>query len=146
MGRELRIRPVRKEDLEAVVAIQEAILQKKVAPGWVNLVKLQLTKPEGVTFVAEREGEVIGFFFGGVKHGDFGLELSGWVESFGVHPKNWGQGAGRALAQAAFDRFRELGVKDVYTAVRWDFGDQTSFFKKLGFSLSDFINLKTRLD
>ena len=145
MSTGLTIRSIRNEDLEAVVSIQEAILQRPVAPGWVNLVRLQLAKPEGVSLIAEKDGEIIGFFFGDVKHGDFGLELSGWVETFGVRPKAMGEGVGRALAEAALNRFRELGVRDVYTAVRWDFGDLNAFFKKLGFGLSDFINLKLRL-
>ncbi|MFH1090767.1 MAG: GNAT family N-acetyltransferase [Pseudomonadota bacterium] len=129
-----------------MVRIQEAIVQRSVAPNWINLVKLHLAKHEAVSLVAELKGEVIGFFFGQVKHGDFGLEHSGWIEMFGVNPKVMGQGVGRALAQAAFSRFRELGVKDIYTAVRWDYGDILAFFKSIGFNLSDFINLKTRLE
>ena len=146
MNSELIIRPIVEGDLEAVVGIQEAIIQRKVADNWLNLVRLQLSKPEAVSLVAERDGEVIGFFFGQVKHGDFGLEHSGWFEMFGVKPKAMGEGVGRALAMAVFERFRELDVKDVYTAVRWDSGDLLAFFKKIGFDLSAFINLKTRLE
>ncbi|MEW6266942.1 MAG: GNAT family N-acetyltransferase [Thermodesulfobacteriota bacterium] len=143
---DLEIRPIQADDLETVIRIQEAIIQRPVAENWLNLVKMQLAKPETVSLVAVRRGEVIGFFFGGVRHGDFGLEHSGWIEMFGVNPKAMGQGVGRALAEAAFKRFRELKVKDIYTAVRWDSGDLLAFFKNIGFSLSDFINLKTRLD
>ena len=146
MRSEIEIRELRKEDLEDVLRIQEAIIQKKVAPDWFNLVNRQLSKPEGISLSAVREGRVIGFFFGDVKHGDFGLEHSGWIEMFGVDPKAMGEGVGRALARAAFDRFRELGIYDIYTTVRWDSGDLCAFFKRIGFSLSNFINLKTRLD
>ena len=58
---ELKIRPINETDLEAVVRIQEAIIQRKVADNWLNLVRLQLSKPEAVSLVAERDGEVIGF-------------------------------------------------------------------------------------
>jgi len=142
---ELEIRSVRQEDLEAVVRIQAAILQRSVDPAWINLVKLQMNKPDNICLVAARSGEVIGFFFGEVKHNVFGLEHAGWVEMFGVEPKLMGQGVGSALAKALFDRFREMGVQDVYTAVRWDSGDLLAFFKEIGFTLSNFINLKTRL-
>jgi len=146
MRTDLEIRPIKPEELEDVVRIQEAIIQKKVSPDWINVVKVQLTKSEGIDLAAIREGEVIGFFFGEVKHGAFGLEHSGWIEMFGVNPKFMGQGVGRALAQAVFDRFRERGIKDIYTAVRWDSGDLLAFFKEIGFTLSNFINLKAKLE
>lgn len=146
MSDQLNIRPVKPEDIETVVQIQEAIIQRPVAPNWVKLIEVQLAKVDGVSFVAEQDGRVIGFFFGQVKHGEFGLEHSGWIEMFGVSPKNMGEGVGRALAMAAMDEFRRLGVNNIYTAVRWDSGDLLAFFKKIGFSLSNFINLKTRLD
>ncbi|MFH1139441.1 MAG: GNAT family N-acetyltransferase [Pseudomonadota bacterium] len=121
-------------------------MQKKMRPGWDNVLAVNLAKADGIFLAAENDGEVIGFFLGEVKHGHFGLEHSGWIEMFGVHPKVMGQGVGRALGQAAMDRFRALGVRDVYTAVRWDSGDHLAFFKSMGFSLSNFINLKIRLE
>lgn len=146
MSLSVKIRQMVVEDLESVVRIQENILQRPVASGWNNLVRLQLAKAEGISLVAVNNDQVIGFFFGDVKHGDFGLEHSGWIEVFGVTPKFMGEGVGRALAEAAFERFRELGVKEIYSAVRWDYGDLLAFFKNIGFSLSDFITLKARLD
>jgi ribosomal protein S18 acetylase RimI-like enzyme len=146
MTTELHIRPVRTSDVTTVVQIQEAIIQRPVAPGWIKLIELQLAKHDGVSLVAEQRGEVIGFFFGEIKHGDFGLEHAGWIEMFGVNPKVMGQGVGRSLADAAMAKFRERGVRDIYTAVRWDSGDLLAFFKNIGFSLSNYINLKTRLE
>ena len=146
MPTQLRIRPVKPSDVTTVVQIQEAIIQRPVAPGWVKLIELQLAKPDGVSLVAEQDGEVIGFFFGEIKHGDFGLEHAGWIEMFGVNPKVMGQGVGRSLAEAALAGFRDRGVRDVYTAVKWDSGDLLAFFKSIGFNLSDFINLKARLE
>ena len=140
------IRPFHEDDLEAVVTIQEAIIQRNVAPGWLNMIRIHLDKPKGINLVAVLDGKVIGFFNGAVKHGDFGLENSGWVETFGVSPKYMGQGVGRALALSALERFKELGINEIYTTVRWDSGDLLAFFKKIGFTLSDFINLKASLD
>ena len=146
MSTEIIIRPALPEDIETAVQIQEIIIQRAVLPNWVKLIEVQLAKPEGISLVAEKDGNVIGFFFGDIKHGDFGLEHSGWVEMIGVTPKFMGEGVGRALAQAAMDRFRQAGVKEVYTAVSWDAGDMLAFFKNIGFDLSNFINLKTKLD
>ncbi|MBU2549073.1 MAG: GNAT family N-acetyltransferase [Proteobacteria bacterium] len=143
---EVKIRQINDQELGDVVRIQEAIMQRRVAPDWLNLVKMQISKPDGISLVAVEEDRVVGFFFGEVKHGAFGLEHSGWIEMFGVDPKDWGQGVGRALAFAAFKRFLEAGVEEIYTAVRWDSGDLLAFFKKIGFNLSNFINLKARLE
>ena len=146
MDRSVTIRDCTEADLVEVIRIQEAILQKSVAPDWIKLINYQLTKPEGISLVAVCDGAVVGFFFGDVKHGDFGLESSGWIEMFGVNPRHMGEGVGRALAREAFNRFRNREVTDIYTAVQWDSGDLLAFFKRIGFNLSDFINLKLKLD
>jgi predicted N-acetyltransferase YhbS len=145
MDANVEIRVFKSEDVQAVVGIQEAIIQRKVVPDWLNLVRLQLTKEDAISLVAEKNGEVIGFFFGEIKHGHYGLENSGWIEMFGVNPKHMGEGVGRTLAGEAFRCFKERGATEIYTAVKWDFGDLLAFFKKIGFTLSDFINLKTTL-
>ena len=146
MNKRLELRSCCEEDLKEIVEIQRDILNGHLAPNWIDLVRLQLGKPEGVSLVAVREGRVIGFFCGQVKHGDFGLEHSGWIEMFGVNPKYMGHGVGQALARAAFDCFREQGVTDIYTAVAWDSGDLSAFFQSIGFSRSSFISLRRKLD
>lgn len=142
----LEIRTCREEDLTGIVKIQEDILRRKVTGKWIDLVKFHLNKPEGICLAAVSEGEVVGYFCGQVKHGYFGMKHSGWIEMFGVSPKTMGHGAGQALARKAFDLFREHGVSDIYTAVRWDSGDLLAFFKSIGFNLSNFINLRNKLD
>lgn len=146
MGSELEIRQLNEEELEMVVRIQEAITQKPVSREWRNLLKLNFSKPEGIDLVAVRDGEVVGYMHAQVRRGDFGLEKSGWIEMFGVAPKVMGEGVGRALADASMKELEKRGIKDIYTAVRWDSGDILAFFKKIGFNLSDFINLKIHLE
>ena len=146
MGSELEIRQLNEEELEMVVRIQEAITQKPVSQEWRNLLKLNFSKPEGIDLVAVRDGEVVGYMHAQVRRGDFGLEKSGWIEMFGVAPKVMGEGVGRALADASMKELEKRGIKDIYTAVRWDSGDILAFFKKIGFNLSDFINLKIHLE
>ena len=142
----MEIRRAEDADLEAVVEIQKAITQKGVPSDWINRVNLYLGRPESICLVAVRDNDVIGYFFGKIMYGAFGLERSGWIELFGVSPKAMGQGVGRALAGAVFEQFKEAGIEDVYTAVQWDSGDLLAFFKKIGFNLSNSINLKKRLD
>ncbi len=89
---------------------------------------------------------MIGFIIGEVKGEGFGLEQSGWIEVVGVHPSHMGGGIGHALALRLFQYFMRRGIRDVYTAVRWDAADMLSFFKSVGFDRSTFINLTRRLD
>jgi ribosomal protein S18 acetylase RimI-like enzyme len=141
MAKELKTRKIRSEDVPRIIAIQEAIMKKKVSRRWIQMVEAHLQKREGVGFVASREGQVVGFIMGEVKGEGFGLEQSGWIEVVGVHPSQMGIGIGQALAEGLFDFFKKKGVRDVYTAVRWDAVDMLSFFKSLGFDRSTFINL-----
>ncbi len=97
-----------------------------------------------VAFVAEEDGQVIGFIIGEIKVGGFGSEVTGWVEMMGVAPDKMGSGIGKALARRLFDYFAEQGVHDVLTSVAWDSGDILAFFKGLGFDRSVFINLERK--
>ncbi len=141
MTKAIKTRKIRSEDVPQIIAIQEALIKKKVSRRWIQMVEDHLRKYEGVGFVASKDGQVVGFIMGEVKGEGFGLEQSGWIEVVGVHPTQMGIGIGQALAERLFEFFKKRGVRDVYTAVRWDAVDMLSFFKTLGFDRSTFINL-----
>jgi L-amino acid N-acyltransferase YncA len=141
----IKIRRIQTEDLAKIIAIQQAIIKKKVSRKWIQMVEHHLRKQEGIGFVAESGDKVTGFIIGEMKGEGFGLELSGWIEIVGVHPSQMGAGIGHALGNKLFAYFRKKGVRDVYTAVRWDAVDMLSFFKSLGFDRSTFINLLKHL-
>ncbi|MFO7600874.1 MAG: GNAT family N-acetyltransferase, partial [Candidatus Desulfacyla sp.] len=69
-----------------------------------------------------------------------------WIATLGVDPKFMGQGIGKKLAEAILAVYREKGINDIYTTVRWDSVDLLSFFKTLGFDRSNFINLRKDLE
>jgi N-acetylglutamate synthase-like GNAT family acetyltransferase len=72
----------------------------------------------------------------------FGIEKSAWIATLGVSPKFMGQGIGAKLAEEILKFYKDEGITNVYTSVRWDSPDLLSFFKTLGFDRSDFINLR----
>ena len=141
----IKTHQIKAEDVPQIIAIQQAITQKKVSRRWVQMVENHLRKQDAVGFVATRDNKVIGFIVGEVKGEGFGLEQSGWIEVVGVHPSQMGVGIGHALAHRLFQYFKKTGIHDVYTAVRWDAVDMLSFFKSIGFDRSEFINLIRRL-
>jgi ribosomal protein S18 acetylase RimI-like enzyme len=146
MVKGIKIRKIGADDILEIVAIQEAILQKKVSKKWIQMVEARLKNQEAVGFVASMDGRVEGFIVGEIKGESFGLEQSGWIEVVGVHPSHMGIGIGRILAKKLFEFFQKKGIRDIYTTVRWDAGDMLSFFKAIGFDRSPFINLRKHLD
>ncbi len=146
MEKGIKIRKIKVEDLSHIVTIQESILQKKVSKKWIQMVENHLKKEGASGFVALKDGQVVGFIIGQIKGEGFGLAESGWIEVVGVHPRQMGEGIGRALAEKLFQFFKREGIRDIHTTVRWDAGDMLSFFKAIGFDRSPFINLRKHLD
>ena len=96
-------------------------------------------------FVAEMNGEIVGFVAGYSLDGSFGIEESAWLAMLGVSPHVMGQRIGQALAEKMLGHFKNEGYKAVYAMVKWDSTDLLSFLKTLGFTRSKFIHLKKEL-
>lgn len=101
---------------------------------------------QDASFVAEKDGKVVGFMISYTVLSGFGVEKSAWIASLGVDSKFMGQGIGKRLAQETFSVYQKRGIQHIFTSVRWDSADLLSFFKTLGFDRSDFINLRKQLD
>jgi ribosomal protein S18 acetylase RimI-like enzyme len=143
----IKLRTLAARDIPQIVAIHGAVTKKKASRRWAQqMVKDHLRKREGIGFVAEKEGQVVGFIIGEMKGEGFGLDKSGWLELIMVHPRHMGTGIGYAMARKLFDYFRRRGIRDVHTSVLWDAVDMLSFFKSLGFDRSTFINLIKHVD
>ncbi|MBU4275168.1 MAG: GNAT family N-acetyltransferase [Proteobacteria bacterium] len=138
----MNLRPMTQEDLPEVQRIQSRITRQEVPQSWMDMLAAHVNKTYRLGFVAEEGGTVLGFLLGEIKIGGFGTELSGWLELLGVEPKQMGSGVGAALVETLFKALRGRGVREIYTAVRWDSGDMLAFFKKIGFDKSPFINLR----
>jgi len=141
----IELRAFQREDIPDMVAIQEMITKREVRQTWTRMVESHLDSSHALGFVAVREGKIVGFVIGEVKGEGFGVPQSGWIEVVGVDPQAMGQGVGKAMIDKIFEAFRAKGIVNVYTSVRWDTGDMLSFFKAVGFGLSDFINLTRKL-
>ena len=140
------IRKLKPEDAENICKISEAITPDQAKMDCIRLVEQQTQENENASFVAESDGEVVGYMISYSISGIFGIEKSAWVAMFGVIPKFMGQGVGRMLANEVFNFHKERGIKDIYTSVRWDSTDLLSFFKTLDFDKSNFINLRKTLE
>ena len=138
----IEIRPLRENDLEAIVEIDRKVLGESRPEFYRNKIVESLRGPT-VSLVAEVNGKVVGFILGAVSGREFGLPSSfGWVDTIGVDPDYQGQGIGTLLFQRLVKEFSKQGIKKVYTLVSWDDWNLLSFFKKVGFKRGDLINLE----
>jgi len=138
----IQIRKIDIRDADDIGRIEEAITQSASRVDFRQIIEEQVRRNDAASFVAEIDGEVVGYMISYMMYGGFGLEKSAWIAVLGVAPKYMGQGIGKRLAEEIFQVYEERGIKNIFTSVRWDSVDLLSFFKTLGFDRSNFINLQ----
>ena len=136
------IRKLQKEDAHEISRIYAAITRKSVDSDFKRVVEDHAQRDDEACFVAERQGNVVGFMISYILTGGFGMTKSAWIATLGVDPNFMGMGIGASLAEEIFKYYKAQGIENVYTSVRWDSTDMLSFFKTLGFDRSNFINLR----
>jgi ribosomal protein S18 acetylase RimI-like enzyme len=139
---EIVVRRLRKEDAGDVARINAAITKTRSRLDFERIVGEEVERETGASFVALIDSKVVGFMISYITLGNFGADHCAWIAMFGVDPKYMGQGIGIRLTEEVFDFYKEKGIVEIYTSVRWDSTDILSFFKTLGFERSDFINLR----
>lgn len=145
MGNPL-IRWLEARDADDISRIQRAITKGPRTIDYRTVVEAEARKEDRVSFVAELDGNVVGYMIAYIIYGGFGLEKSAWVGLFGVDPRYMGRGIGKMMAREVFKEFRKIGIRNVFTSVKWDSTDLLSFFKSVGFGRCDFIDLEKVLD
>lgn len=146
MDERVTIREIVPEDAKAIQAIRMAISPDDAQVDFEKFLARQTSEDTSKTsLVAEIDGRVVGYMVSTVLYAGFGIQKSAWIMAIGVHPDQMGQGVGLALAREICDIYKSKGIKSIYSSVLWDSIDVLSFFKKLGFERSDFINLKKTL-
>ena len=141
----VKIRTLAEGDVKDISRIYAAITQKTVGKDFKRIFQEKSLIEKNACFVAEFEGKVVGYMISYILSGGFGLKKSAWIAQLGVDPQYMGQGIGDRLAKKIFKYCKDIGIKDIYTSVRWDSTDLLSFFKTLGFDRSNFINLRKKL-
>lgn len=146
MEKDFQIRVIRLEDASDIQRISRAISGDGAEIDFKKFIDYKIRHGEQQTcLVAVVDNNVAGYMFSNILHAGFGLRKSAWIVTMGVDPDCMGNGIGLKLANAIFEVYRNKGIKHVYSSVRWDSIDLLSFFKKMGFERSDFINLRKQL-
>ena len=140
------VRPMEENDIDQAANIHRNIVREGFGqvPDYAieDLFKSSIEKSPKTCLVSIIDGNVTGFIIGGIKEWGFGVEKSGWIEMIEVDPKFMGRGIGKKLGEYLIKSFKNEGIEEVYTSVKWDSGDLISFFKSVGFDKSGFINLE----
>ncbi len=142
----MKIRPLEKEDLEAIVEIDERVLGENRRSYWERKLELMNNKASQVSLVAELEGKVVGFILGDVSGWEFGVpDTIGWIDTIGIDPVYQKRGLATALANEVVKNLKAIGVSAVYTLVSWNDWDLLQFFHAMGFTRGDMINLELKI-
>ena len=142
----LQIRALRKEDLEAIVEIDQKVLGENRRNYWERKLELMKNKSSQISLVAELEGKVVAFILGDVSGWEFGVpETIGWIDTIGVEPAHQKKGIATALAHELINNLRAMGVRTIYTLVSWNDWDLLQFFHAMEFTRGDMINLELKI-
>jgi predicted N-acetyltransferase YhbS len=142
----LRIRLLKNEDLEAIMRIDEKVLGEQRKDYWERRLALINAPSSQISLVAEVDNRVVGFILGDFSGWEFGVPNTiGWIDTIGVDPDYQKKGLATSLAHDLISRLKGLGVKTIYTLVSWDDWDLLQFFHAMGFTRGDMINLELKI-
>lgn len=142
------IRPVRRGDLDPIVAIDATVTGLEKRAYWKSVYQRYGATPEvGRQFlVAVVDGRVVGFVIGEVRDWEFGSPPCGWVFAIDVHPGTRLGGVGSALLEAISAHFRAAGVTKLRTLLARDNTLILSFFRSQGMMAGPLIPLEMDLE
>lgn len=142
----MKIRPLKRGDLETIIEIDEKVLGENRKDYWKRKFSLMNDKASKVSLVAEMEGKVVGFILGDVSGWEFGVpDTVGWIDTIGIDPVYQKRGLATALANEVIKNLKAIGVRAVYTLVNWNDWDLLQFFHAMGFTRGDMFNLELKI-
>jgi ribosomal protein S18 acetylase RimI-like enzyme len=146
--RGLAIRPVRRGDLDAVIAIDSQVTGLEKCHYWRSVFRRygHAARPGARFLVAELDGEVVGFVIGEVRDWEFGAPPCGWVFAIDVRPDARLSGIGSHLLQSICAVFRRAGVRKVRTMLASDNTLILSFFRSQGMMAGRLIPLEMDIE
>jgi GNAT superfamily N-acetyltransferase len=145
---ETLIRPVKRGDLDQVVAIDATVTGLEKRRYWDRVFRRYGAagpREQRHFLVALAEGRVVGFIIGEVRDWEFGSAPCGWVFAIDIDPEARQAGVGTKLLAAISDRFRRAGVDKLRTLLSRDNTLILSFFRAQGMMAGPLIPLEMDL-
>jgi len=141
----LRLRPLDRADLGALVAIDRASSGRARQGFFARRLDHAARDPDAfAAFAAERGGSFAGFVFARITEGEFGAtSREASLDAIGVDPAlARGHGVGRALLGHLAAALRARGIGELSTQVDWTDPALLGFFSRTGFTLAPRIVLR----
>ena len=144
----ISVRPVRRGDLEQIIAIDATVTGLEKRSYWRSVYRRYGdAEHAGRKFlVADADGRVVGFVIGEVRDWEFGSPPCGWVFAIDVRPDIRLLGVGTQLLKAICASFRRAGVRKLRTILARDNTLILSFFRSQGMMAGPFIPLEMNLE
>jgi ribosomal protein S18 acetylase RimI-like enzyme len=144
----LVVRPVRRADLDQVIAIDATVTGLEKRRYWASVFRRYGAggSSEPQFLVALAQGRVVGFVIGEVRDWEFGSPPCGWVFAIDVAPQARLSGVGSRLLEAISASFRRAGVRKLRTMLARDNTLILSFFRSHGMMAGPLISLEMDLD
>ncbi len=145
---EVLIRPVKRTDLDAVIAIDATVTGLEKRRYWERVFRRYgaAGPREQRHFLVALDGaRVVGFIIGEVRDWEFGSPPCGWVFAIDIDPGARQAGVGTKLLAAICERFRRAGVDKVRTLLARDNTLILSFFRAQGMMAGPLIPLEMDL-
>lgn len=146
----MELRPMKLKDMVKVRELElhciREYFEKEMENKWEDLPKewkdnLGASNPRsfmayvegGLSFVAEEEGEIIGFIFAQMLHHVYNTENMVWIENMGVHEYFRRIGIGYRLLRKVIDEGIAKGATVAHSAIQPDNVRSIMLHKKAGF-------------
>ncbi|MFX0210552.1 MAG: GNAT family N-acetyltransferase [Candidatus Hodarchaeota archaeon] len=147
LNSQLTFRPLKVDDVDTIVRIDEQILRRKRSKLFHEQLREQILKHGEESFGAfKADGTLIGYLIAETVVYIYGEDdLSAWIILLGVDPDHQDKGVGTALVKNAIDYFSQKGIKAIRTICAWNWGDLVEFFSSVGFNLSTYLTLELNI-
>ena len=142
------VRPVRRSDLEQVIAIDATVTGLEKRAYWQRIYRrygVSGASEQRHFLVAVVHDKVVGFAIGEVRDWEFGSAPCGWVFAIDVHPDARQGGIGARLLSTLAGLFRRAGVRKLRTLLHRDNTLILSFFRSQGMMAGPLIPLEMDL-
>ena len=138
--KEILIRRMAEEDISRVKAIDESWKGSERALSWEVGAEIEVAvyRP-ALSFVAEVEGEIVGFILGDIRGAEYGKDLTGWIDMVGVDPRCQHMGVGKSLVEKFCEVCQQNGVSSE-VVIRDSDELLKGFFTSMGFRRGDMVN------
>ncbi len=144
----VEIRPMQKEDFDAVVEIDEKVFKTARPDYYKARFAWALDQKDSavVSLVAEADGKAVAFVMGELYTGEYGIPANtAKLVSIGVHPEYQGKSIGKQLMEEFVACLCDAEVEKLHTLVGLNDWQLMRFFTSVGFGPAKTVNLELNL-